>query len=629
MISTLLEKIVRHKFLVFLCLIGCTIYFFSLVNRATVDLSIQVERRVIFKIYWAQENEGFSEWKSKEVLIKPGEKNYHFWLTNLRNVDTIRIDPQRSKGKSVIEKIVFTQRGIKPISYSPQDGFFEIKQLNHISEYHLEEEGLVIHSSSYDPYLVGDFTVEKTAFPWVLEFFRFGFVCLIIVIVYTSTKHLNKELKYVPLLMTVVLTLVLVMAVISDINVHPDEATHLEASKYYLNNWLPPAVEDPEIRSSYSPYGTSRLHQPEIYYLFAGKFAKLISDIHLEPLWLIRLFSVFLFGCLLFYTLKGMGARAIAIPFLISPQIWYVFSYSNSDAFALFISFLVGVQIVVPRSMFNLFLRQNSDRGLFLIRALLLGLLLGCLLLLKRNYYPFIIFILGVLAWQIWEMGSKEERLLAVKRLLILSVIGLSLFSLRIGADYYVNGFDRADKIADIRSELAAPLYNPQTELNKRHAHLYMKKRGVPLNYLIEKERFFEKSFRSTFGVYSYFTISAPIIYYDIVRWTGVALLVVFLGLIFKHSWRENGIITFLFLILSLGLIAASLHHSWTKDFQAQGRYLFSIVPMLSVVYARSHRYLNGWLFTSLFFVMFLLAAYSFIFVAIPQIPKSLWFFFS
>lgn len=623
MISTLLEKFIKYKFLVFLCLVGSTTYSFFLVNRATVDLSIQVEKRTFFQIYWAQDNQDFSEWRSKKILVVPGEKKYHFWLTNLRNVETIRIDPQKYVGRSVIEKIVFEQRGIKPISFSFKDGFFQFKKLNHIAKYNLEEKGLVVHSIGKDPYLVGDFIVEKVAFPWVVEFFRFSFVCLIIVIIYSTTKHLNMEIRYVPLLMAVVLTLILVMAVISDINVHPDEHAHLEASKYYLHNWLPPSIEDPAIRSSYSVYGTSRLYQPEIYYLFAGKFAKLISDIHIKPFGLFRLFNVVLFSCLLFYTIKDIGARTIAMPFLISPQIWYVFSYCNSDAFALFISFLAGVQIVAPDSMFNLFLRQKSDSGLLFIRALLLGFLLGGLLLLKRNYYPYIVFIICVLVWQIWEMGSREERILAVKRLLVLSFIGLSLFGLRIGVDYYVNGFDRADKLANIRVETAEPLYNPQTELSKKHFHLYMKERGVSLNYLVKKMRFFEKTFRSTFGVYSYFTISAPIKYYDIVRWTGGALLLVFLILIFRHSWRENGFITVSFLILSLGLISATLHHAWTKDFQAQGRYLFPIVPMLSIVYARSYRYLKGWLFTLIFIVMFILAAYSFIFVAIPQIPKS------
>ena len=149
-----------------------------------------------------------------------------------------------------------------------------------------------------------------------------------------------------------------------------------------------------------------------------------------------------------------------------------------------------------------------------------------------------------------------------------------------------------------------------------------MKKRGVPLKYLVETKRFFEQTFRSSFGVYGYFTVSGPFRYYDMVRWTSLALLSVFLCLIFYHSWRENGFIAISFLFFSLLLIAISLYHSWTMDFQAQGRYLFPIASMLGIVYAGSQKYLKGPLFTSLFTVMFLLSAYSFIFVAILRIPK-------
>ena len=425
--------------------------------------------------------------------------------------------------------------------------------------------------------------------------------------------------------MALVLALIVIMAVISKRNVHPDEHVHIEASKYYQKNWLPPAFEDPDIRRTYSVYGASRLNNSEIYYFFSGKFAELTSFIRINPFWLFRLFNVFLFGCLLFYTIKNTSARLVVMPFLISSQIWYVFSYTNSDAFSLFITFLVGIQIVTPGSLFNVFLKQQTDNRL-LIRSLVLGGLLGCLLLLKKNYYPYIAFVITVLAWQIWNMSSREERILAVKRLLVLTVIGLSLFGLRRGADYYVNGLDKAEKLAAIRVETAHPLYNPQTELNKQQNYLYMKKRGHSLKYIVDVERFFEKTFRSSFGVYGYFTVSAPFKYYDIVRWTGTALLLVFFGLIFLRSWRENGFIAVSCLFFSLLLITVSLYHSWTKDFQAQGRYLFPIVSMLGIVYAKGHKYLKGPVFTSLFMTMFLLSAYSFILVAIPRIPKALFY---
>jgi len=619
----LIEKLEKHRVILFLCLAACTAYSVFLLNVAVVSLSIQVEKRTLFQMYWAHGNEGFSEKRTAKLMVTPDQQHYRFLLTNLKNVQRIRVDPHKYIGGSSIEKIRIEQKGIKPIHFNSRDGFYPFKELNHIAEYHLEKNGLVVRSNGKDPFLAGDLTIEKVAFPWLLEFFRFGLICLVIIITYSAMNHLNAKLGYVPIFMAVVLTLILIMAMISERDVHPDEHVHIEASKYYQKNWMPPSIEDPAIRHTYSVYGSSRLNKPEVYYFFSGKFTELTSFLHIKPFQLFRLFNVFLFTCLLLYTIKSTGARAVAMPFLISPQIWYVFSYTNSDAFSLFIVFLVGIQVVTPDSMFNLFLRQQPDNRL-IIRSLLLGCLLGCLLLLKKNFYPYTAFVISVLVWQIWSMESGEERILIVKRLLLLTLIGLALFGLRTGADYYVNGLDKGEKLANMRIETADSLFSPQTDLNKRHLHLSMKKRGVPLMHLVKTKRFFEITFRSSFGVYGYFTISGPFRYYDMVRWTGVALLLVFLGLIFYHSWRENGFIAVSFLFFSLLLIAISLYHSWTMDFQAQGRYLFPIAAMLGIVYARGHRYLKGPVFTSLFAVMFLLSAYSFLFVAISQIPKAL-----
>lgn len=618
-----IENFKKYSVVLFLCLFGYGVYAGFFLNVATVNLSIQVEKRTVFQMYWAEANEGFSEKKSVKLVVAPKQKQYQFLLTNVRNVKKIRLDPQKYAGESIIEELIIQQEGIKPIHYNFKNGFYTFKERNHISEYHLEEKGLVIRSNGRDPFLAGDIIIEKAAFPWLVEFFRFGFICLFIVLIYSSTKHLNAALGYIPILSVIALTLIIIMAMISQRNVHPDEHVHIEASRYYQNNWLPPSIDDPGIRHTYSVYGSSRLNKPEIFYLFSGKFAELTSFLRLRPFWLFRLFNVFLFTCILLYTIKSTGARSMAMPLLISPQIWYVFSYTNSDAFSLFIAFLVGIQIVVPGSMFNTFLKQKPDNRL-LIRALLLGFLLGCLLLLKQNFYLYIAFVITVIIGQIWEMESGEEQILAVKRVLILTLIGLSLFGLRRGADYYVNGLDKAEKLIEISIETAHPLYNPQTELNKKHPYLSMKKRGVSLKSIVDRERFFEKTFRSSFGVYGNFTVSATFKYYDIVRWTAGALLLVFLGLIFLYSWRKNGFIAIIGLFFSLLLIAISFYHSWTKDFQAQGRYLFPIVSMLGIVSARGHRYLKGPLFTSLFFGMFLLSAYSFIFIAIPQIPKAL-----
>jgi len=618
-----IKKLLKQWPIVILCLVGCIIYSFIVVNRATVNLNIKVEKKTVFKIYWSNADEEFSEKRVAKIKVKPEQKSYQFVLTNLNNIKKIRIDPQQYTGTSIIENITLQQQGIKPVHFNYTAGFPKFKAKHQIHKFLIDKNGLVTHSTGIDPFYTANLVTEKASFPWITVFFRYCFICFIIITIFLTFKNLNSKLKFVPILLVIVVTLAVIMAMLSRKNAHPDEYVHIEASKYYQKHWLPPAIEDPEIRHTYSEYGFSRLNKPEIYYIFAGKFARFTDFLQIKSFWLFRLFNVFLLSCLLLYSIKSTSARCIAMPFLISPQIWYVFSYCNSDAFSLFISFLVGVQIVKPNSTFNIYLKQQPDRYMF-IRAIMAGILLGSMLLMKQNFYPYIAFVITVLAWQIWELGNKEEQKLVMKRLLVLILIGLSLFGMRRGADYYVNGFDKAEKIATIRSELAKPLFNPKTELAKQSYNLSMKERGVPLVHLIKERRFFEKTYRTLFGVYGYFTIAASVMYFDIVRWVGVALLLVFLGIIFRYSWRENSFITCSFLAFALALIVFSLIRSWTNDFQAQGRYLFPIVSMISIVYARNRKYLSGPILTSLIMAMFFLSGYSFIFVAIHQIPKAL-----
>lgn len=621
MLTTLSEKIKEHRFLLLLCFGGCFLYTFFLANTATVTLNIDVKKRTIFRIYWADSDQVFSESRRAKLVVSPKKKTYSFGLTDLKKIDRLRIDPHQYKGTSTIHSLSLNQKGVQTIDLHGKDLVDHFKPENQISSFYLAKEGVVIKSTGIDPYFIGKITFTKTGYPWSEEGFKYLFICVVITLVYGAVRHLHPRMGYVPILMTIVLTLILVMALISKRNVHPDEYVHIYASKYYQNNWLPPEIEDPSIRHTYSQYGASRLNNSEISYLFAGKFAQLVSFVEFKPYTLFRLFNVFLFGCLLLYVIKKTDTRLIALPLLISPQIWYVFSYCNSDAFALFITFLVNVQLVVTDSHFNRFIKRK-DPEYVIVRAVILGILLGCLLLLKKNYYPYIAFVITFLAWQLWVEKSKEQRLHMTKRMFVIVMIGLALFGLRRGADYYVNGLDRSEKLAKVRVETANRLFNPQTELGKTHTSLYMKKKGVPLKDIIETKRFFEKTFRSTFGRYGYFTISGPFNYYDYVRWIGSILLLLFLFKLFFYSWREHGFLGLSFLFFSVLLIGFSLYHSWTKDFQAQGRYLFPIFSMLCFVFAKTMEKHIDRTFLLLFSFLFLLSSYSFIFVALLRIPK-------
>ena len=76
--------------------------------------------------------------------------------------------------------------------------------------------------------------------------------------------------------------------------------------------------------------------------------------------------------------------------------------------------------------------------------------------------------------------------------------------------------------------------------------------------------------------------------------------------------------------LLSATLIAVSLYHSWTKDFQAQGRYLLPILPMLGVLCMQGGKAIGPKILTLDTTAMFLLSVYSYICVALLEIPRLL-----
>src|SRR5437867_11375797 len=69
--------------------------------------------------------------------------------------------------------------------------------------------------------------------------------------------------------------LVVLMAVRSPGNAHPDEALHLAAAEYFRKHWLPPSVGAPGTESSHSWYGLSYLNAADIFYLAFAKAASL------------------------------------------------------------------------------------------------------------------------------------------------------------------------------------------------------------------------------------------------------------------------------------------------------------------------------------------------------------------
>lgn len=611
--------LIRWKFPLFVSVLLSLLFTHCFENRAFVDVDIKTAEKTWFKIYWAEEGELYSEKNMSRVRIHPEQEHYQFFLTDLRGKKKLRIDPSQYAGETTFKKIVISQNGLQTIRFGSEKDFARLTPLFQVADFGMTAEGFTVQSIGIDPQFEYALELKKTTPLYLQQIIRIAAIFMAVFFFFYFTENIRHENQFIPLLFAAVFMLIVVMASLSSRNVHPDEYVHLYASQYYMSNWLPPAVDAPAISHTYSVYGVSRLNSREISYFFCGKLAQLTAPLKLPGYLNLRIFNILLFGLIMLYVFRHQQAGLIAIPFLLSPQLWYVFSYCDSDAFALAIAFFVGCQVVLPDSMLHVYLRAEKHN---VFRLIVLGFLCAMLFLLKKNYYFFILFVFLYVFGKNLLHKEWQDKTLLFKRFALIILIGMCLTGIRVSADYAVNGMDRSEKIAELREKLAQPLYKPSTPLEKKHSFLYRKARGDSLATIIKVDRWFEKTFRSAFGVYGYSTVSASGIDYDVVRWVSTSFLLFLVLSIFVRGGIQGNMLLLLFLSCSGGLIAASLWHSWTADFQPQGRYLFPVIPMLGIIAWHTYRLMPVSISRLFLLTMFMLSVYSFVYVGLLHIPK-------
>lgn len=607
------------------------LYFFAF--KAHVDLEIKMfePTRAWFKIYWAAENAGFTEQNMQQVLIDGTQEKYSLYIGNLGSIQRLRIDPVEFKTKLFLKKLSITQPGFTPIVLSPETEFKGLDPVNQIDRMVVKQDGLRFYTTGRDGqfhYIVN--SSLKGDYP-VIHLAVLLTIMITSVLIAKTLGSLQKDLDFVPVLMVIALSLAFVMAVVSKhfwlhpngtsrIFVHPDEEAHVEAVDYYRQHLLPPALDAEEIRSSYSVYGYSRLASYELYYPLAGYLTRLLEPFKKAPISDARLVSVFLFALLTLFATLHQPFRPFVVPFLITPQVWYLFSYSNSDGFALLLTTIAAYQAAYKDSTLNRVLSEKKMDYLWFHLGWLGGLL-GALFLLKLNFYFFILFLGCYLLWRIFNGDFPDQKRLWM-RLGLVMLLGLAVYGVRAGLDFSVNGLDSKQKQQELVEQMAEPLYKPSTPLAKKHIYLYMRDRGFSLERILTKEQWGAKTFISSFGAYGFTQYLGGSVYYDAVRTVGITMIGLLLFSILIYGPPSSH---WLFAITggcALLLIAASIWQSWNISFQAQGRYLAPILPMLGILFFHTRPWLLNRMFNGLIFTMFALGAYSFIFIGLALIPK-------
>jgi hypothetical protein len=180
-------------------------------------------------------------------------------------------------------------------------------------------------------------------------------------------------------------------------------------------------------------------------------------------------------------------------------------------------------------------------------------------------------------------------------------------------------------RLAAYQEEVADPRYRPSIIDNDPAStppDVHIAAKGAPFTEIFTVWGWHRLTFFSFTGVYGYMTIFGPKAYY-----TFMALIyLVFASYTALALLRSRDRRAMLQLSIAAGCAAlcilSSAYLSWTYAFQAQGRYLFPILPMGAVLIAVNRKYFSNYLFYSVWVAAFLGSVYSFVFVGLSRINE-------
>ena len=397
---------------------------------------------------------------------------------------------------------------------------------------------------------------------------------------------------------------------------NPDEYDVKAAVLYYFTHFMPPDIRSDIINDSYPVYGTSRHFEFNMFYFYAGKLGQFFSDAAVQ----IRLFSLIIFGMMAGLVIKNIRKNyALLFVFLLTPQVWYIFSYSTSDALDFFMGFLCLYELIEKDSMLNRVLRESFRRRHILYYALLSILFLH-IFWAKATFYTVLMFLFFILLIRML-FQEKKERGPLFRKYLILVGITLGLFAIRyMITDFPYYGFDKLGVILDVTEQKAEYGYKPSTPAMEAAYSMRFFEKGISLGELLTQYDFHTNLFRTFAGFFGSYAFGEADWYYLVM---GILYLVL-LGRTIQHLWKQKKAIyrweiaavaftCFIQYVLIVG-------NSWFVDFQPQGRYLLPILFFIAYLISRVDRVWEDKVLRTVLVCTCVLSLYCFWHVGIPNL---------
>lgn len=351
-------------------------------------------------------------------------------------------------------------------------------------------------------------------------------------------------------------------------NASPDEDVSTGAVKYYYSNWGLPDYQSEDASMSYSDYGASRLRELTPYYFFAGKTGALFESLMRTEKGA-RMFNALLFTlmCML-YIFKGKRNKWMLVGLVFTPQLWYIFSYTTSDAWDYFLCYLLVLSLACK-------IRNRHKVSISFFQ----GVLLGLIMMGKESFYVTVLFFGLYMMFEVSCQQNKKKELLYLSISILLAVV---IFISRRALDYYV--YDGMKyKILSVVGEKYRTV-NP----------IPFQKQGYDLYSMLKSTTFVERLLKSFAGTYGWMDIFANDMYYYFIGSLYGIFIVYIVRHVVKMKQKKMNIELTISLVMIPLMFFIILLKCWKSDFQAQGRYMLATILCLLPVLSKSKSLLSS-----------------------------------
>ena len=360
---------------------------------------------------------------------------------------------------------------------------------------------------------------------------------------------------------------------------NPDEYEVRAAVRYYKTNWLPPDLRSDEIADAFAVYGTSRHSEFNTFYFWAGKIGQFFKDAALQSRWLNMGLLAAMAAIVVRYCKKYF---ALLFVLLLTPQLWFIYSYTTSDALDFFWGFLCIFQLIKEDSTLNQILEGKFSKKQ-IPGYLLLSLLFVNMFWAKVSFYPILLFAFLILLIRLFNKQGAERKIL-FRKYLVLVGLTFAIFAVRyMITDFGYYGFDKYGVYNEVMELRATYEYKPSTPPHEQAGSIYLYNKGVPLSLFFGEMRFNQDLFNTFAGFFGNYNFGMAGWYYYVMAGLYIALLGCLIYELVKmknkRKWLE-----FAAVMLCIGMQYLLVFiNGYFVDFQPQGRYM--LPALLYVAY--------------------------------------------